>query len=238
MFGSKYSNVLTMLLVIVIVGILGIVGYFAYDMYSQSVTNNNAQATLSEFDKAVTVNKSKKPRNETAEDTTADGSNPIQLLETEGTTNQPSGTVEQAKKEVEKTYMEGYEVLGKIKIPKINIEYPILAEFTKRALEIAIGVQWPVNLDKLNEPGNTVLLGHNYRNGVFFSNNKKLAKGDSILITDATGETVTYIIYNIYETSPNDVSHIQRDTGGAREISLQTCTDDAADRLMIWAKEK
>jgi len=234
MFGSKYSNVLTILLVVVIVGIIGIVGYFGYDLYIQSTTNNNAQTAISEFDKAVSQTKKSTNQNNNATEEEISNSNPIQLLDT----GEYNSEVAQPAQQVQKTYMEGYEVLGKIKIPKTNIEYPILAEFTKRALEIAIGVQWPVNLEKLNEPGNTVLLGHNYRNGVFFSNNKKLAKGDSIIITDATGETVTYIIYNIYETSPNDVSHIQRDTDGAREISLQTCTDDAADRLMIWARER
>jgi len=29
-----------------------------------------------------------------------------------------------------------------------------------------------------------------------------------------------------------------RDTGNTREISLSTCTDNANERLVIWAKEK
>jgi len=216
-----------MVLIVLIVGILGVIGYFAYDLYNQYTTNNNAQSTVSEFEKAVSS--VKKNTNTTDEDENTVVENPIGLL------NKVSNE-QVAQTEVEKTYMEGYEVLGTIKISKTGIEYPILSEVTKRTLEIAVGVQWPVNIEKLNEPGNTVILGHNYRNGLFFSNNKKLSVGDKINITDTTGTTVTYTIYNMYETSPNDTAHITRDTGGATEISLQTCTDDSSARLIICAK--
>lgn len=85
--------------------------------------------------------------------------------------------------------------------------------------------------------GNTVLVAHNYRNGTFFSNNKKLAVGDKIYITDSTGEKVEYTIYNTYITSDSDFSYATRDTAGKREISLSTCTNDSSKRLVIWAKE-
>lgn len=90
----------------------------------------------------------------------------------------------------------------------------------------------------LNQPGNTTIVGHNYRNKLFFSDNKKLSKGDIIKITDQTGTMVTYEIYDMYETSPSDATYMQRDTAGAREISLSTCTDDSSARLIILAKEK
>ena len=82
------------------------------------------------------------------------------------------------------------------------------------------------------------MYGHNYINGTFFSNNKKLKNGDEIKITDQKGEEVTYIIYKIYETDANDATYMTRDTQGRREISLQTCTDDSKARIIIWAAEK
>ncbi len=60
--------------------------------------------------------------------------------------------------------------------------------------------------------GNTVLVAHNYRNGTFFSNNKKLAIGDKIYITDNTGRKIEYTIYNTYTTSDSDFSYATRDT--------------------------
>ena len=52
-----------------------------------------------------------------------------------------------------------------------------------------------------NQVGNTVIAGHNYRNGQFFSNNYKLENGDTIYITDNSGTRLQYTIYNKYETS-------------------------------------
>ena len=85
--------------------------------------------------------------------------------------------------------------------------------------------------------GNTVIVGHNYRNNLFFSNNKKLANGDKIYITDNSGNRIAYTIYNMYTTDPEDFDYAERNTNGKREISLSTCTDDVKQRLIIWAKE-
>ena len=60
--------------------------------------------------------------------------------------------------------------------------------------------------------------------------------GDKIYITDLTGKRLSYTIYNKYETSDTDAEYMTRDTQGATEISLTTCTDDSKARLIIWAK--
>lgn len=237
-FGSKYSDVLTMILVVVIVVILGIVGYFGYDVYKQNTKNANAQAALAEFEEATKPAKKKvnKVKDEnTVSTNTLTGE---ELQEALNQSIQDQQSVEQPEEEVneepKKVMYEGYEMKGKISIPKTGCEYPILSEVTKRSLEVAVAILYGPGL---NEPGNTVIVGHNYRNGMFFSNNSKLAIGDLIYITSAT-ETVTYEIYNIYQTSPDEASYMKRDTGGAREISLSTCTNDSSQRLIIWAKEK
>ena len=50
----------------------------------------------------------------------------------------------------------------------------------------------------LNKIGNTVIIGHNYRNGAFFGSNKRLNEGDKVYITDNAGLRVEYTIYKIY----------------------------------------
>ena len=87
-----------------------------------------------------------------------------------------------------------------------------------------------------NKPGNTLIIGHNYRNGQFFANNKNLSKGDKVYITDLSGKRLSYTIYDKFETTTEDTEFITRNTNGAREISLQTCTDDGSLRLIILAK--
>ncbi len=240
MFNSKYSNILTMFLVILIVAILGIVGYFAYSFLNSKSINNNASSVVDEFKKAKETIKrdtSNIKKNTVEEQNVVEQNviNPEDIANALGADN--TNTVEETPAEEvpeEKVMMEDYEVMGTIRIPKTGIEYPILETVTKRSIEIAVGIAYGPGL---NEVGNTIIFGHNYRNGLFFSNNKKLVNGDKIYITDKSGETVTYEVYKVYETTASDASYMQRDTEGRREISLQTCTDDSSGRIIVWAKE-
>jgi LPXTG-site transpeptidase (sortase) family protein len=128
----------------------------------------------------------------------------------------------------------GYNVIGTIQIPKTNVKYPIVDSITSDAMDKAIVMLYGSGL---NQIGNTVLAGHNYRNGGFFGNNKKLEIGDKIYITDLSGLKIEYSITNKYTTTDSDFEYATRDTNGKREISLSTCTTDASQRLVIWAVE-
>ena len=75
-----------------------------------------------------------------------------------------------------------------------------------------------------------------YRNGKFFSDNYKIENGDTIYITDNSGQRLKYVVYNKYQTTPEDADYMDRDTNGKPEISLTTCTDDSKARIIIWAK--
>lgn len=244
MLNNKYGNILTMFLIVLVVTIIGILGYFAYDAFHTKQVNNNAQQALEEFERATTKVKKKNSStngnentNSVSNTTSTSLEEAIALLNTSSqSTNtveeQPTTSEEETKEEPEKVYMEGYEVVGRIEIPKTKVDYPILAKLTKKTLEIAISVAYGPGPNKV---GNTILYGHNYRNNSFFSNNKKLAKNDKVYITDVYGDRVEYTIYNIYETVQSDAEYMKRDTNGRREISLQTCTDNSAGRIIIWA---
>lgn len=224
MFNSKYSKVLTVILIVVIIGIVATVGYFVYDIYVVKAKNNKAQEVLEEFSNASVrreFEEGDKKENSSAQ-------NPLDSINS--VDSNPVAT------NSEKVYMEGYEVMGRIEIPKTGVDYPILEGPPQvRSLEIAVSILYGVGL---NEPGNTTIVGHNYRNGLFFSDNKKLAIGDIIYITDQAGNRVAYEIYDRFQTTPSDAKYLERDTEGAREISLSTCTDNSKARLILLAKEK
>ena len=124
-----------------------------------------------------------------------------------------------------------------MKIPAINLEYPIFEEITTKALETGLIALYP-NGDNINQVGNTVIIGHNYRNGMFFSNLKKLSNGAKIYIKDFRGTTLTYEVYNKFEASSTDTSFYTTDTNGVAEITLSTCTDASNDqRTILFAKQ-
>ena len=243
---SKFSNILTMILVVLIVAIIGVIGYFAYDTLNAKKVDSNALSAIDEFEKATQSVKRKVERdgnntstNEVDENGSGTSSSLEEIANSMAATaaeQEESQSGEQSDEEPEPVYYEGYEVKGTIEIPATKVNYPILDAITKKSLEVAIGLV-PYG-PGINQVGNTILYGHNYRNGTFFSNNKKLKNGDKIIITDQKGEKVTYIIYNIYQTTANDAEYMTRDTQGRREISLQTCTDDSQNRIIIWAAEE
>lgn len=230
MFNSKYSKTLTAILIIVIILIVGLLIFFGIDVYRKYYIETAAGEAVGEFQNKVNQIQTKPPEeNIILNDVTPNVDlNTIYQNTTNNNSSQSGSGV---------TYM-GFDVIGTIEIPAIDIKYPIIPEYQNglKALNVGIVVLYPAG-DKINQVGNTVFAGHNYRNGTFFSNNKKLKNGDKVYITDTSGEKVTYEIYHKYETSTSDSEYMNRDTKGKREISLSTCTDDTKRRLIIWAKE-
>lgn len=129
---------------------------------------------------------------------------------------------------------EGYQVIGTIQISKINIEYPILIETNEDSLEKSIT---RVGNGKVNEIGNLTLSGHNYLDGSMFGKIDQLEKNDEISILDLNGNRITYKIFDIFVTNPNDVSVLEPVEEGTREVTLITCTNGNRNRLIIKARE-
>ncbi len=130
-----------------------------------------------------------------------------------------------------------YETIGIVRIPKINVNYPILAQTTNvELMKVAPYKFWGANP---NEVGNLCIIGHNYRRkGVFFSDVPSLAVGDIVEIQDLSQRTIQYEVYDIHTVDPNDRSDTTQYTNGKKEVTLITCTDDAKQRVIVKCTEK
>lgn len=210
MFESKYSGFLTALLVIIIVGIVGVLGYLGFTFYQKYNTDKAASDAVDAFIEEVSDNDNDVKEGDAIDDV-------------EDTPISSSGTKQ----------LNGYNIVGTIEIPATGVKYPILEKVTKGSIETAVAVLYGAGP---NKEGNTVIVGHNYRNGQFFSNNKKLNNGDKIYITDTEGKKLSYTIYDKFETTAEDTSFYTRNTNGAREVTLSTCTDNGKLRIIIFAK--
>ena len=122
----------------------------------------------------------------------------------------------------------GYQTVGKIKIPKLEIEKYILSETTEESLKVAVT---KIYGPKANEIGNFCISGHNYVQT--FGRLKELEIGDKILITDTYNREITYQVYKTYKVSPTDTSCLNQETNGEREITLITCTLGAIKRNIV-----
>lgn len=130
--------------------------------------------------------------------------------------------------------IDGYKVLGIIRIPKIDLEYPILNETNKTSMKKSITKFWGQNLNKV---GNLTLAGHNNKDGTMFGKVKKLNIGDIIEIEDLYKNTVKYEIFDMYVIDPNDVSCVESVDANTKEVTLITCTNGNKNRLITKARE-
>ena len=133
-----------------------------------------------------------------------------------------------------------YKIIAKIEIPKINVTYSILqgetgstAE-TEELLKIS-----PLKFHGCdpNEVGNFCIVGHNYRNSKFFSKVPKLEVGDTVKLTDLTNRTIIYKVYDKHSVDPTDTRDTTQLTGGKKELTLITCTDDSKERVIVRCRE-
>lgn len=236
MFESRYSKILTIILIIIIVAIVGLLMFLGYDYYQKYFVTQQASNFVENFNSNIIFNETNNDNTIVEENTNTNSNTEITnnivingLNETPTVGGNSSSNLSDKK-------CNGYTVAGTIVIPTINVNYPILEEMSTGALQQAIVLLYPTAQD-LNKPGNVVLVGHNYRNGLFFSNVKKLKNGDKIYITDNSGVRKEYTVYNKFEASDTDTSFYQRDTNGVAEITLSTCTDANNDqRTIVFAK--
>lgn len=129
---------------------------------------------------------------------------------------------------------ESYSTVATVNIPKLNVSYPVLSETSDKLLKIAPCKFWGPDP---NEVGNFCIVGHNYRNQKFFSKVPTLSIGDTVKVTDLSGRTITYKIYDKYTVDPTDVKCTSQLTNGKKEVTLITCTNDSQQRVVIKATQ-
>lgn len=222
MFGGRYGKTLTVGLIILILIVIGVLIFFTVDYIKSIKINEEALNTVDRFEGLIDKDKDNNNNNEQISDSNIELNIQTENIITNSQSNSDYMTSHQ-----------GFPVVGIIEIPKIDLKYPVLEDGTKDAIEVSVAINGGPGLNRV---GNTIIIGHNYRNGTFFSNNKNLSNGDKIYITDKTGTKLEYSIYNIYITTPEDSDYMDRDTGESKEVTLVTCTDDTKNRLIICAK--
>ena len=121
-----------------------------------------------------------------------------------------------------------------LKIPSIGIEYPVLSETSSDLLFVSINKYWG---PAPNEVGNYCIVGHYYESGIMFGKLHKLKNGDIAELTDLSGRTVQYQVYNKYVVEPTDTSCTSQLTNGKKELTLITCTNYGKQRLIVKLRE-
>lgn len=231
----KNKKIVIIILIILILSIFGVCGYTALcRMNPITVTEiSMLQVNFSiESDTYMVVLPNEDENEQEGDNNNKSGTQ--NNSSSSSTTNKKSNSSSK-KSSGTKTTVSNATYTPRIQIPRTKVNLVIYSDMSVKNMEKGVAILSSDN--GLNQPGNTIISGHNYVNGRLFSNNHKIQEGDLIYVTDSSGQKITYSVYSKYYTTPNDANYMERDTGGAREISLTTCTPDSSQRIIVLARE-
>lgn len=127
-----------------------------------------------------------------------------------------------------------YTVEAIVRIPRLEINYPVIADTSEELLKISVNKYWG---PAPNEIGNYCIVGHNYKSKKMFGRLSEAVNGDIVELEDVNGNLVKYSVYDRYIVEPTDTQCTSQLTGGNREVTLITCTNYGSQRLIVKARE-
>lgn len=129
---------------------------------------------------------------------------------------------------------EDYTVEATVRVPRLDIEYPVISETSEELLKISVNKYWG---PAPNEIGNYCIVGHNYKSKKMFGRLSEVVSGDIVELEGVNGKTVEYSVYDIDVVDPDDTTCTSQLTNGRREVTLITCTNYGTQRLVVKARE-
>ena len=127
-----------------------------------------------------------------------------------------------------------YTVEAILIVPRLEINYPVIAETSEELLKISINKYWG---PEPNEVGNYCVVGHNYKSKKMFGRLSEAVNGDIVELEGMDGKVVKYSVYDKYVVEPTDTSCTSQLTNGRKEVTLITCTNYGTQRLVVKARE-
>lgn len=225
--GKRKVSIQICIMLILVVAIVILIA-FSFNIYAvdsnedevllsdTNIENNN---TSEEFI-IITENKAQNITEESIDNNTENENTIVE--ETEEPEEDSSNTQANSKKTTTYTTDSGetYSIIATLDIPSLNINYPILSSTSTELLKISLNKYWGADP---NEVGNMVVLGHNYKNSKFFGKLPNIKIGAVVNITDTSGRTLKYKVYDTDIIDPDDNECTSQLTDGHTEITLITC---------------
>lgn len=121
------------------------------------------------------------------------------------------------------TNINGYDYIGTLSIPRINLELPVISDYDYQKLKTS-----PCRYYGNIYTNDLIICGHSYKNHFKYLSN--LNKEDIIIFTDINGVNYIYEVKEIEILNPKDVSKM---INTEFDLTLYTCTNDGLNRITI-----
>ena len=120
----------------------------------------------------------------------------------------------------------GYDVLGTLRIPSVDIDLSVLNEWSYDLLTVA-----PCRYSGSIETGDLVILGHSYR--THLRPLRQVVGGDAVELTDAAGTVHRYVVAETQILRGSDGSLL----ASGYPLTIFTCTADSKHRFLARCAE-
>ena len=125
--------------------------------------------------------------------------------------------------EMPKESIEGWDYLGKLTIPSLKLELPILAAWSYPGLRKA-----PCRYAGSAYQNNLIIAAHNYAR--HFGGLKNLPPGSEVIFTDMVANEFIYEVSEVTVIQPTAIEEMK---SGDWDLSLFTCTKGGAARVTV-----
>lgn len=130
---------------------------------------------------------------------------------------------EQSPGQMAQTTLQGYDLIGIVRVPRIGLELPVLDHWSYALLKLA-----PCRYSGSVEGQNLILLGHNYKK--HFAPLKQVTAGDRVEFQDVNGTIHPYTVSATQVLTPTELDAL---TGTDHALTLFTCTTGGQSRFVV-----
>ena len=121
------------------------------------------------------------------------------------------------------TQIDGYDYIGFLNLPALELELPVMAEWTYPQLQIA-----PCRYTGSIFTDDLVIMAHNYPK--HFGGLKDMKTGEQVTFTDMDGNSILYQVAALEILPPDAVEDV---TSGDFALTLFTCTYGGENRVVL-----
>ncbi len=191
------------ILCIVIGGVLllAALGLYGYNRYEDAQAGAEAQVVVQDLEQKLEQTVSKAAPAET-----------------------PSDSEEMLSPELPVVMLDGYDYIGVISIPAIDIKLPVMSEWSYPKLKIA-----PCREFGSSRTDDLVIAAHNYES--HFGKLGSVSVGDNVIFTDMDGVENHYIVQKTDILQPTDVDAVEH---SGYDLVLYTCTYGGKTRITVF----
>lgn len=137
--------------------------------------------------------------------------------------SQPPQKLPLQQREMVAQEIDGHNYIGFVGIPALELELPVMADWTYPQLKIA-----PCRFTGSIFTDDLVIMAHNFER--HFGRIRDLKPGDTVTFTDMEGQTISYEVVVLDILHPTAVEDM---TAGEYDLTLFTCTYGGKSRVTV-----